>query len=239
MAPTEEPPARFQRLKSNFCRMCGSKMIGRKPEGEREWRHVCSNSNCGYIDYFNPRMVVGCIVEHHGKILLARRAIEPCRGKWTVPAGYMELHESTAEGAARETREEVNAEVQVLAPYCHWDIPMIGQAYILFRAQLAHPYTFSPGSESLETALFDPKDIPYDSLAFSSVALSLKYYLEDAASGKWRMHHGVIDKQPGSGPNDPGTFYLRDHMSVLTSHLENTTAPPPGASGKGNGGSRH
>lgn len=101
--------------------------------------------------------------------------IVPLQGKWTVPAGFMELNESTAEGAARETFEECNAHVHVLSPYVHWDIPAIGQAYILFRAQLAAPFTYSPGAETLETRLFDPKDIPFNDLAFSSVSTSLTW----------------------------------------------------------------
>jgi len=209
-----EPPARLQKLKSNFCRMCGSTVELRRPEGEKEWRHVCSSPECGHIEYFNPKMVVGCIVEHQGKILLCKRAIEPCRGKWTVPAGFMELGESTAQGAARETWEEACAPVRVLAPYAHWDIPAIGQAYILFRAQLAAPFTFSPGTESLETALFEPQDIPFDQIAFSSVSLTLRYYLEDLRTGRFHVHHGVIDKRPGSGPNDPASFEVKQHMAL-------------------------
>lgn len=114
----------------------------------------------------------------------------------------------------RETREEANAEVDVIAPYAHWDIPMIGQAYILFRAKLKEPASFSPGPESLETALFAPEEIPFDSLAFSSMHITLKLYVEDMKTGNFRSHHGVIDKQLGSLPNAPGTYVLRDHMAL-------------------------
>ncbi|KAG1673768.1 hypothetical protein FOA52_002337 [Chlamydomonas sp. UWO 241] len=112
--------------------MCGSPMTlsttGDTQGSKPDWRHICSSpAGCGYIDYLNPKIVVGCIVEHNGKILLARRGIEPCKGKWTVPAGFMELNESTAEGATRETMEEANAHVHLGAPYVHWDIPAIGQ----------------------------------------------------------------------------------------------------------------
>jgi hypothetical protein len=94
-------------------------------QGEDELRHVCSS--CTYVEYLNPKMVVGCLVEHQGKVLLCRRALEPCSGLWTLPAGYLELHESSAEGAARETWEEARAKVTVLGPYAHLDIPVIGQ----------------------------------------------------------------------------------------------------------------
>eukprot|EP00775_Hariotina_reticulata_P005531 gene5531-5767_t len=192
--------------------MCGGGMQLVQPDGDKEWRHVCDA--CGYIDYFNPKMVVGCIVEHAGKILLCRRGIDPCKGMWTIPAGFMEIGESSAAGAARETMEEANAHVQILGPYAHLDIPVIGQAYILFRAKLVAPYTFSAGTESLEVALFEPSSIPFDQLAFSSVSITLRHYLDDMATGVWHLHHGVIYKVPGSAPNDPAAFELRDHFSV-------------------------
>lgn len=108
-------------------------------------------------------MVVGAIVEHEGKILLCRRGIQPQRGLWTVPAGFLELGESTAAGAARETMEEAAAAVDILAPYVHFDIVGIGQAYLLFRAKLAAPFTFAAVEpETLETALFAPDEIPFD-----------------------------------------------------------------------------
>lgn len=201
-------------LQSNYCRMCGSPMTIKVPEGDSSQRHVCSG--CGYVDYFNPKMVVGAVVEHQGKVLLCRRAIEPCKGLWTLPAGYMELSESSADGAARETWEEANAKVKIIAPYAHYDIPVIGQAYIIFRAVLEAPYSFSPGPETLETQLFAPDEIPYDSIAFSSIAITLRMWVDDKARGNWRVHHGVIDKVPGSSPNDPGTFKLRDHFAMQT-----------------------
>lgn len=181
----------------------------KSPAGQKELRHICSN--CGYIDYFNPKMVVGCIVEHEGKILLCRRAIEPCKGAWTLPAGFMELNESSEEGAVRETLEEANARVVVEAPYAHWDIPVIGQAYILFRAKLLAPFTFSPGVETLETALFEPNDIPFEQIAFSSVAVTLQLYLKDLKDGVYRVHHGVIDKKPGTEPSDKTGFVVKSH----------------------------
>jgi ADP-ribose/FAD diphosphatase len=88
------------------------------------------------------------------------------------------------------------------------------QAYILFRAKLASPFTFSSGPESLEVELFDPAAIPFDQIAFSSVSITLQHYLQDMASGQWHLHHGVIDKVPGAAPNDPASFQLRDHFSV-------------------------
>mmetsp|Transcript_904 Transcript_904/g.2773 ORF Transcript_904/g.2773 Transcript_904/m.2773 type:complete len:292 (-) Transcript_904:501-1376(-) len=207
----ELPPKPKQLAK--FCRVCGGPVQLAIPEGDDHWRHVCQA--CGAVEFYNPKMVVGCIVEHGGRVLLCRRAIDPCAGKWTLPAGYLELSESTAEGAARETREEACADVRIIAPFAHYDIPVIGQTYLIFRAafqdaEAAH----SPGPESLETCMMSPAEVPWDEIAFSSISLALRAFFEDLESGKWHHHHAVIDKRPGSSPNDPGTFQLRDHITL-------------------------
>ncbi|MEW5297328.1 MAG: hypothetical protein WDW36_000544 [Sanguina aurantia] len=189
-------------MKVNFCRQCGQPMAIAVPVGEHEYRHVCNGAGgCSYVDYFNPKMVVGAIVQHEGKILLCRRAIEPCKGLWTVPAGYMEIGESSAEGAMRETFEEANASVRIEAPYAHWDIPAIGQAYILYRATLAPPLHLRLRHR----------------IAFSSISISLRLFLEDLRAGEFRVHHGVIDKQVGAPANDPSTFTLRQHQTFTMS----------------------
>ena len=90
-------------------------------------------TQCARVDYQNPKMVAGCVVLHEGQVLLCRRAIEPCKGLWTLPAGYVELGESVAQGAARETWEEAYAAVTPLQPYAQMDIPRIGQSYMLYR----------------------------------------------------------------------------------------------------------
>lgn len=161
-------------------------------------------------------MVVGAIIEHDGKVLLCRRGIQPQKGLWTVPAGFLELGESTAQGAARETLEEAGASIEIQAPYAHYDIVGIGQAYLLFRAKLAAPYTFSAQApESLDAQLFPLSDIPWDELAFSSVAMALKSWVtEKEAGGEFRFRHATIIKEPGSGPNDPGTFKLVEPFTV-------------------------
>jgi len=109
----------------SFCQSCGGVMEQRIPEGEHEMRAVCSK--CGAIHYQNPKMVVGCLVEHENKVLLCKRSIQPSYGLWTLPAGYMELGESAAEGAVRETMEEAQADVEVISHFAHLDIPVIGQ----------------------------------------------------------------------------------------------------------------
>ncbi|KAH7276496.1 hypothetical protein KP509_39G009400 [Ceratopteris richardii] len=156
-------------------------------------------------------MVVGCLVTYEDKVLLCKRSIEPSYGLWTLPAGYMELGESAVEGAIRETWEEATAMVEVEAPFAQLDIPRIGQSYILFRARL-RTLDFSPGVESLECTLFHIDEIPFDQIAFSSVAVALKYYVEDYKAGKFKVHHGVIDKQAGASPSDPSGFVVRNHI---------------------------
>jgi len=209
---TPEPPSPFFTGMSKFCRKCGSPVEMGLEDGSN-WRHMCTV--CDYIDYFNPKMVVGCVVEHEGKILLCKRAIEPCYGKWTIPAGFLELNESTTAGAARETWEEAAANVDIIAPYFHLDIPVIGQSYVLFRAHLAAPFTFGCGPETLDAELVDPNDIPFDDLAFSSVTITLKHYIEDMKRGEFHIHHAEIEKVKGSAPNDPHSFTLKNHMAFL------------------------
>ena len=192
-----------------FCSACASPLERRIPEGEDRERYVCPS--CGAIHYENPRMVVGCIIEEQGKLLLCKRAIEPRHGYWTVPAGFLELGESAAQGAVRETWEEAGARVQVIAPYAHFDIPAIGQAYIFYRARLLTP-EFSAGTESLEVKLVPPEEIPWDSLAFQVVRVSLEMFLEDHKTGQFRMHHGVITRDAS------GRYALEEHIALALRH---------------------
>eukprot|EP00262_Sarcandra_glabra_P016283 TRINITY_DN5260_c0_g1_i1.p1 TRINITY_DN5260_c0_g1~~TRINITY_DN5260_c0_g1_i1.p1 ORF type:complete len:211 (-),score=41.39 TRINITY_DN5260_c0_g1_i1:516-1148(-) len=118
-------PTKARKPKTSFCPSCGGPTKQVIPEGEEKIRDVCTL--CGGIYYENPKMVVGCLVEHNNKVLLCKRKIQPSYGLWTLPAGYMEIGESAAEGATRETLEEACAEVEVLSPFAQLDIPRIGQ----------------------------------------------------------------------------------------------------------------
>ncbi len=137
-------------------------------------------------------MIVGCIAEWDDRILLCRRAIEPRLGLWTVPAGFMENGETTAEGAARETLEEANARVEILALYALYNIPHINQVYLLFRGRLLTP-DFGAGSETLETRLVTEADLPWDQLAFATVRNTLRHYYADRRAGEYKVHMGTID----------------------------------------------
>lgn len=168
-----------------YCSSCGHAVDYRVPPGDQRERAVCGQ--CGAIHYQNPRIVAGCVVEHAGKILLCRRAIEPRRGFWTNPAGFMELGETLHGAAARETREEALAEVQVGSMLSAISVLHTGQVHIFFRARLDGP-RFGSGTESLDVQLFDEAAVPWDEMAFRSSIFSLQRYFDDRRAGQERLH---------------------------------------------------
>ncbi|MEM1448927.1 MAG: NUDIX hydrolase [Planctomycetota bacterium] len=192
-----------------FCSVCGSPCEQRIPEGDNRERAVCAA--CGHIHYVNPNVVVGCIVEAGEKILLCKRAIEPALGKWTFPAGFLECNESSPEGAARETYEESEAEVEILGLHSMLDIPHISQAYVVFRARLIGTH-FGPGDESSEVELVDIDDVPWEELAFPSVSTALRLYVDDRRAGRHRTHIGVVEWNGRGSRFDVGQYTLRDHI---------------------------
>lgn len=145
------------------------------PHGDTHERWICDS--CGKIHYQNPLLVVGCVPERDGKILLCKRAIEPRYGYWTVPAGFMELGESTAAGAARETMEEACAEIEIGHMFAAVDVIGAGQVHLFYTAKLVSD--FAPGAESLEVRMFTEDEIPWDHIAFHSGRYALKKYFED------------------------------------------------------------
>src|SRR4249920_3152623 len=147
----------------NFCSSCGQPVTLIVPEGDHLPRYVCVS--CTTIHYQNPRLIVGCVPEYEGKILLCRRAIEPRLGLWTLPAGFMENGETLAAGAMRETLEEANARVDVGELYTVISLPTISQVYMMFRSRLIDR-DFGPGPESLEVRLFREDEIPWEKIAF-------------------------------------------------------------------------
>jgi len=145
------------------------------PDGDDRERMICVD--CGFIHYDNPRIVAGAVCTWNGKILLCRRAIEPRIGYWTIPAGYLELNETTDEGAKREVVEESGAVVDIGAFLGMFEIPRISQIYMIYEATMAGP-ELDPGPESIEAALFEWADIPWDDLAFPSIKWALQAYRE-------------------------------------------------------------
>jgi ADP-ribose pyrophosphatase YjhB (NUDIX family) len=145
------------------------------PEGDTRERLVCPD--CGFIQYDNPKVVVGSVARWNGTILLCRRAIMPRKGFWTLPAGYLELNESAMEGAAREAWEEAQAKIAIDGLLAVYNIPRISQVQLIFRATLVTP-DVAAGPESQEVALFRWDDIPWSDLAFPSVHWALRHFRE-------------------------------------------------------------
>ncbi|MCC7120303.1 MAG: NUDIX hydrolase [Gammaproteobacteria bacterium] len=173
-----------------FCSECGSaSMAWQVPAGDNRPRHICLDCNAVY--YQNPKIVVGSIPEWEDRILLCRRAIAPRHGYWTLPAGFMENGETTPEAAERETLEEANARIEILHLYTVLNIPHTNQVYMMFRSRLLD-LEYSPGSESLEVALFREEDVPWSSLAFPTIEQTLRLYFEDRRRADFGVHLGDI-----------------------------------------------
>jgi len=176
----------------NFCNQCGAKVEFRIPPGDHLPRHICDA--CGTIHYLNPRLVVGCVPEYEGRILLCRRAIVPRRGFWTVPAGFMENGETLQQAAARESYEEALARVEIGSLLSIVHVLHAQQVHVFFRARMTEP-TYGAGAESLETVLVEPEDIPWPDIAFPSVDFALHRYLEDRAAGREDHYFTEFDRR--------------------------------------------
>jgi ADP-ribose pyrophosphatase YjhB (NUDIX family) len=176
----------------NYCSECGTPVTLKIPEGDNRLRFVCPN--CNTVHYQNPLVIVGILPEYNQQILLCKRAIEPQKGRWTLPAGFMENDESTLEGALRECQEEAHASVNEPTLYALYDIPYINQVYVFYRAQLAN-LDFGPSAESTEVALFNEQDIPWDELAFPVVTAVIKRFLCDRKKDSFEVFNDVIERR--------------------------------------------
>jgi len=176
----------------NFCSQCGSPVTSRVPPGDDRRRHVCDS--CGTIFYSNPKIIAGCIPQWGEQVLLCRRAIEPRTGLWTLPAGFMENGESTAQAAARETLEEANARVEMGNLFAYLNIPAINQVYVIFLARLLD-IDFSAGAESLEVRLFDEHEVPWEEIAFPSIERALRLYYQDRRRHSFGTHMADIERR--------------------------------------------
>lgn len=175
------------------CRECGSSVEHRVPDdGDTKVRAVCPT--CGTIHYENPLNVVGTVPywgENGEWVLLCKRNIEPRFGKWTLPAGFMELGESTAEGALRETIEEAGAKVQMESLFTVLNVVRVGQVHMYYRAKLLSD-EFDPGYETQEARLFREHEIPWEEIAFRTVKETLERYFDDRRRGSFAIHVGDI-----------------------------------------------
>ncbi len=185
-----------------YCNQCGAEVSRIIPEGDNRLRYVCVS--CEEIHYQNPKIVAGCIPEYEGKVLLCKRAIEPRYGYWTLPAGFMELQETTLEAAQRETLEEANARVSISELYTVFNLPHVGQVYMMYRSKLLDLDFFS-GDESLEVNLFAEDEIPWDEIAFATIKYTLKFFFQDQENQKFSLHTGdIIKQESGEHEFSPG-----------------------------------
>ena len=168
------------------CRECGTAVAYRVPDdGDTRPRAVCPA--CGTIHYENPLNVVGTVPVLGDRVLLCKRNIEPRWGKWTLPAGFMELDETTAQGAARETDEEAGAQIQMGPLFSLLSVPRVGQVHIFYLATLLSD-RFDPGHETIEARLFTEDEIPWDEIAFRTVKTTLERYFADRRAGRFGVH---------------------------------------------------
>lgn len=171
-----------------FCSDCGHPVELRIPAGDHLPRHVCPS--CGAIHYRNPKVIVGCVPEWNDRILMCRRAIEPRLGLWTFPAGFLELGESSGQGAAREALEEAGTDVEIGELFVVINVPYVSQVYLIHRARMKS-LTFGPTVESSEVTLMREDEIPWDQIAFPTIWHSLKFFFSDRAGGRGGVH--VLD----------------------------------------------
>lgn len=177
-----------------FCSQCGAAVERRVPEGDSLPRYVCPS--CATIHYTNPKIVVGCLPEWEGKILLCRRAIQPRHGLWTLPAGFLEDNETTLEGARRETLEEAGARVEIAGLYALFNLPHVNQVYVMYRARLLD-LDFGPGPESLDVKLIEESQMPWEQMAFEVITQTLKLYWQDRRHGTFGTWAGDVIRLPG------------------------------------------
>jgi ADP-ribose pyrophosphatase YjhB (NUDIX family) len=184
------------------------------PEGDNREREVCAD--CGYVAYENPKIIVGSVVVADGRVLMCRRAIEPRKGFWTLPAGFMELGETLEEGAAREALEEAEAAIVIEGILGVFSIARIGQVQIIFTARFSDsgPPVFGAGPESLDVRLFAADEIPWDEIAFPSVRWALN---------AWRAAGSAPLGRPAGNPQDDRRGVHR--MPPLSANPPNEAAP--------------
>lgn len=176
----------MQRPPIKHCKNCGSTVEYRLPDdGDTKQRAVCPA--CGTVHYENPLNVVGTVPYWGEQVLLCKRNIEPRWGKWTLPAGFMELNETVAEGAARETLEESGAVFEMEGLFSLVNVAQVGQVHLFYRARLLSAQ-FDPGHETLEARLFTEAEIPWEEIAFRTVKETLTRYFDDRRSGKFSIH---------------------------------------------------
>lgn len=177
-----------------FCSFCGQTLLNKSiPHGDNKERFICQA--CGTIHYQNPKNIVGTVSYDEKKVLMCKRAIQPRRGLWTLPAGFMECGETIEDCARRETLEEANAIVTIERLFSIQSIPQINQVHFFYIAKL-NEKKYYPGVESEAVALFEEEEIPWDQIAFFTIKIALKKYFDDLRKGKFQLHSGSINRIP-------------------------------------------
>ena len=187
MMPSLHLPAMLlsARERIRFCRACGHAVDYRVPADDNRERAVCPA--CATIHYENPLNVVGTVPVWGDRVLLCKRAIEPRHGLWTLPAGFLELGETTEQGALRETDEEAGARIELGPLFAVLNVPRVGQVHFFYRATMTSP-ELDPGSETLEARLFAEDEVPWDQIAFRTVRETLAHFFADRRAGEFRLH---------------------------------------------------
>jgi ADP-ribose pyrophosphatase YjhB (NUDIX family) len=182
----------FTRSIINFCKSCGSPVTYRLPDdGDTKERAICTAQACKTVHYENPLNVVGTIpyLYKEGKlhILMCLRNIEPRKGKWTLPAGFMELGETAPQGAARETQEEAGAQIEMQELFTVLSVPAVGQVHLHYRAKLLSE-VYDPGHETIEVRLFSEDELPWDDMAFRTTKVTVEYFFKDEKARVFKLH---------------------------------------------------
>jgi ADP-ribose pyrophosphatase YjhB (NUDIX family) len=178
-----------ERARIKHCRACGSPVVYLIPKDDNRERAVCPA--CATVHYENPLNVVGTVPIWGAEVLLCKRAIEPRYGFWTLPAGFLELGETSAEGALRETVEESGAQVDLGPLFSVLDVARVGQVHLFYLATMRSP-ALDPGSETLEARLFREDEVPWDEIAFRTVRETLRYFFDDRRRGQFGVHRADI-----------------------------------------------
>ncbi|HTW75359.1 MAG TPA: NUDIX hydrolase [Steroidobacteraceae bacterium] len=179
-----------------YCPACAQPLELRIPGGDNRPRAVCRA--CGAIHYENPRIVVGCVPEWQGRILLCQRGIAPRRGYWTTPAGFFEIGETLQAGAARESLEEALVRVQIGSLLAVTHVLHAAQVHMTFRAQMLDAH-IGVGAETLQVGLYEERDIPWDRIAFPSIDFALRCYFEDRHAARESLHFSTVERPPPEG----------------------------------------
>jgi ADP-ribose pyrophosphatase YjhB (NUDIX family) len=178
-----------ERARIKFCRACGTPVAYVVPADDNRERAVCPA--CATIHYENPLNVVGTVPVWGEQVLLCKRAIEPRRGFWTLPAGFLELGETTAQGAVRETIEEAGAQIDLGPLFSVLDVARVGQVHLFYLATMSSA-ALDPGSETLEARLFREDEVPWEQIAFRTVRETLRCFFDDRRRGQFGVHRADI-----------------------------------------------